>query len=57
MSLIPPEIIEQITAARKEALADSDPMSEARLKAMPADANLEGGAPAAAGGAAPEAKK
>jgi hypothetical protein len=45
---------EQIAAARKEALADADPMSQARLQAIPADANLEGGAPA---GAAPEAKK
>jgi mono/diheme cytochrome c family protein len=49
-----PEVTpEQITAARKEAAADSDPMTEARLQAIPADANLEGGA----GGGAPEVKK
>jgi mono/diheme cytochrome c family protein len=49
-----PEItVEQIAAARKEFKGRADPWGEADVLAVPADAKLEGGAPAAA----PEAKK
>ncbi len=49
-----PEVTaEQIAAARKEFKDHGDPWVEADILAVPADAKLEGGAPAAA----PEAKK